>query len=91
MDIRSSLHHSYTIHVMLTIHVEIAIKIAIVCISMSRVCEGMEHARNVMLQQPLVTSMPLSEETLPEHPTGIGIKDLPPRLLYTCMYMHVCI
>ena len=57
-------------------------------ISMSRVYESMVHAQKVMLtQQPLVTSMTLSEATLPEPPTKIDIKDLPQRFMNISMYM----
>ena len=60
--------------------------------SMSRVYEWMEHAQKVTLpQQPLATSIPLSEETLPEPPTKIDIKDLPKRFVPVHMYLHACI
>ena len=65
---------------------------------MSRVYESMEHAQKVTFpQQPVMTSMPLSVETLPEPPTKlpssqlftkIDIKDLPKRFRYT-YHMHV--
>ena len=59
--------------------------------SMSRVYEGMEHAQKVMLlQQPLMTSISLSEETLPESPTKIDIKDLPKRFVPVHIYLHAC-
>ena len=61
----------------------------------------MEHAQRVTFpQKPVMTSMPLSVETLPEPPTKlpsselptkIDIKDLPKRSGIHIIYLHACI